>query len=382
MNVSEAGMYLKMNQQNFSWADCKSIVSAFLHLRYSCILPTKNFFGSFSDTSLLPKHSSKTRFVTVEPLVFLITFSLGAAGVVQPLYIEERLAQDRNYTLVKDNGENGTCINMNTSNPDYVIQQEIAADLATWSMVNSVLISLPTVFLAPFYGVLSDRIGRKLTFAIPLVAHISQSILLLLILYLQLPLEILSFSYLVAGLGGSLSFLTSNCYAYISDVSIKKARLIRFAVVQTVYLTAAGVAGITAGYMVDGYGFMPVAWISLALEMTAVLYLIIPRVLLEPLAQNTKKQITVRELWNDLHQLFATNHENRRYRLLIFLTIYFLICIIQLSSSTRVFYGIYGLGPPLCWSSITYGYYVIVSAVCGAVGEYNFIFQGNGWGEW
>ncbi|XP_072039616.1 proton-coupled folate transporter-like [Amphiura filiformis] len=322
-------------------------------------------------TPLLPssKELPKKRLVTVEPLAFFFAASIGAAVALQPQYIEERLAQDRNYTLSKDDDINGTCNNMNTSDPDYIIQQEIAADMATWTMINTSLSFLPVVFLAPFYGVLSDRLGRKLNFAIPIIAHVVFCILLLLILYLRLPLLVLAIANLVEGLGGQICFFIAGSYAYISDVSTKKARLVRLAVLQSVYFSAVGIVQIPIGYIIQAYGFIPVAWLSVALLIAAILYLTIPRVLLDSVEPNkTSKPIGARELFHDLYKSFAVNDQNRRYRLLIILTIYFFTDIFQMSTGATMIYGIYGLGPPFCWSSVIYGYYSVVFMVFGAIG--------------
>ncbi|XP_072040953.1 proton-coupled folate transporter-like isoform X2 [Amphiura filiformis] len=310
------------------------------------------------------KDLPKKRLVTVEPLAFFFAASIGVFGAMEPQYIEERLAQDRNYTLTKDDDINGTCNNKNTSDPDYIIQQEIAADMATWTMINKSLSFLPVVFLAPFFGVLSDRLGRKLNFAIPITAHVIFIILILLILYLRLPLLVLTLANLVEGLGGQIYFFIAGSYAYISDVSTKKARLVRLAVLQTVYGSAFGIVQILVAYIIQAYGFIPIAWLSTAFLIAAILYLTIPRVLLETVEPNkTSKPIGAREFSRDLYKLFAVNDQNRNYQILIILTINFITDIVQTTISS-----LYGLGPPFCWSSVTLGYFNVVSMVFGAIG--------------
>ena len=314
--------------------------------------------------------SARSRRITVEPLAFFFSASVGAVATLQPQYIEERLAQDRNYTLVKDNGANGTCTSMNNSDPDYVIQQEIAADMATWSMVISALTYLPVVFLAPFYGVLSDRLGRRTTLYIPVVAHTVFCILLLLIVYLRLPLAVLVFANFIDGLGGYAFYLSSGCYAYISDISTEKSRLVRLAVLQTAEFIGVALVQVPVGYIIQGYGFVSTVWLVVALQMAAILYLIIPRILLETVDTNRNtKHIGAVELIHDLRNLFAVNTQSRRYRLVIIFTIYFFTDIIQLSTSATTLYGIYGLGPPFCWSSVIVGYFGVVFMSSGAFGE-------------
>ena len=336
---------------------------------FSCLLSDK----------LLLEGSSKppfTRLVTVEPLVVFFAASLGAIVAMQAQYIEERLAQDRNYTLIKDDTSNGTCSSLNDSDPDYITQQEIAADLATWSMVYLALMSLPVVFMAPFYGALSDRLGRKLHFAFPIVGHGIFCILLLLVLYLRLSLAVLAFAYFVEGLGGQITFFIAGCYAYISDISTKKARLIRLAVFQTVYFSSAGLIQLPVGYIIDAYGFIPVAWLAVVLHLAAILYLVLPHVLLETVDSDNTSHVSPKQLLQAVYDLFSINTHKRRTRLLLILVIYFFTDIFQLSTGATLLYSLYGLGPPFCWSPITVAYFSVVYLGFSAIGKYtNSLFS-------
>ena len=284
-------------------------------------------------------------------------------------YIEERLAQDRNYTLVKDDTTNGTCDSFNNSDPDYITQQEIAAEMSRWTMTNLALMSLPIVFIAPFYGALSDRLGRKLHFAFPVVAHTIFCILLLLVQYFRLPLAVLAFSYFVEGMGGQLTFFVAGCYAYISDISTKKTRLIRLAVLQTVCYLAGGLIQLPVGYIIGAYGFIPVIWFAVSLHFVTILYLVLPNVLIETVNSDNVSHVSPGEVLKELHDMLSINTQKRRNRLLFIFLIYFFTDIIQNSVGAGAIYTIYGLGPPFCWSSITLAYFNIVLLGFSAIGK-------------
>ena len=315
--------------------------------------------------------ASKGRLITVEPLAVLYGFAVGIVFIGQTIYIEERLANDRNYTLDKGNSENGTCATQNSSDPDYVTQQEIAAELATWVMINTALSFLPVVFVAPFYGALCDRYGRKLNFVIPLLAHILCSTIVLLTVYLQLPLAVLTLGNFVMGLGGNNSFFEAGYLTYISDISTEKSRLVRMAIVQMLLILSVGSIQIPVSYLFS-VSIPAVFWTEMAIIFAALLYVTIPGILEEPVCvQDTKDPISFKEITQNVYNLFAVNTEGRRYRLVLLFVIYFFTALFHLSAGASAIYGLYGLGPPFCWSARTLSLFNLTLLAFSAAGKYS-----------
>lgn len=327
-----------------------------------------------TDKPLLPSSPTTSkkpsRLITIEPLIILYSISFGIVIFSQTIYIETRLAEDRNYTLDKDDSDNGTCGgDTNSSDPDLIIQQEIAADLATWTMILTSLGFLPVCLLAPFYGVLSDRLGRKIHLSMPIIAHLIYGVLYLLTIYFRLPLVVVGVANFVEGIGGNYPFFLAGCRAYISDISTDKSRLIRLAIVQMIFQLSIGSMQIPLGYLLE-YSIAMSFWISLIFVLASLLYIAIPGLLPETANMETKNTVTFGALLRTVYNLFAVNTQKRRYRLFLLLVIYFITAIFQLSSNATMIYSLYGLGPPFCWSSVTLGYFNVIFMAFGAIGEY------------
>ena len=59
-------------------------------------------------------------------------------NTASPQYVKQRLADVRNFSLSEDYSENGSCHVQNRSDPYFIIEQGIQADMAFWSMwINS-----------------------------------------------------------------------------------------------------------------------------------------------------------------------------------------------------------------------------------------------------
>ena len=322
--------------------------------------------------------SSWKRWITVEPAVILIGASQGPLALLGlPLYFEETLANQRNFTLIKDDSVNGTCNdpNANTS-VDYQIQQEIAAETATLAMIGTVLGFAPAVFISPFLGALSDRLGRRLNLQIPILGFFFWQLAVVISMYVHLPLWVISMWSIFVGLGGGYTFLLSGCYAYISDlVGKEQSRLLRFSVVRAVFEVSLGFMQIPAAYFIEQYGFIPYVWLNIAMSIAALLYISFSPCF-TPSSQafscsSKENRLNVEKVFSDVKQLFQDNTDKRRFRLGLFFLIYFVTDLIQLSLGSTQIFILYGLGPPFCWSSATAAIFTLILQCFSSFGEYN-----------
>ncbi|XP_072028299.1 lysosomal proton-coupled steroid conjugate and bile acid symporter SLC46A3-like [Amphiura filiformis] len=290
--------------------------------------------------------------------------------VAFPKYIEERLAEDRNFTLLKDDALNDSCINkQGTNDSDYQIQQDIAAETAYWVMIGSVFIYVPATFTGPFFGALSDRLGRKLPLLISSLAFALWLFAIGIMAVFRLPLLYLACANSIAGMGGGYTSFLGGCYAYFSDVSRGKSRLLRIAVARAVFEGSAGLAQIPAAYFMQEYGFESLVWLTFGFVIVAILYILSPCIPLPPrVGSYSAKKNSFKTLAKDIMDIFAVNTEKRRIRLGIFLLICFVTDLIQLSVGATEIFILYGLGPPLCWTSATAGIYSFTLLTCGALG--------------
>ncbi len=311
----------------------------------------------------------------MEPAIFLISAgSSPIAFLALPRYIEERLAEDRNFTLLKDDAINGTCDDKNTtSNPDYKIQEEIAAETAFWVMLGTTMAYIPAIFAGPFLGAFSDRLalGRK----IPLLASSIGLTLWLLTAGLTVtfrgPLLLLACCCILSGLGGGYTLFLAGSYSYLSDITSGKSRLLRIAVAHAIFIGAGGIAQIPAAYFMDAYGAESLIWLSLGLFLVAIIYILSP--CLSTHTQAKASYIPFKTLVYDVTSIFAVNTDKRRVRLVIFLIMFFVADLIQLSQGATQIFIVYGLGPPFCWSSATASTFTFLTLASGGIGKFIFL---------
>ena len=278
--------------------------------------------------------------------------------------------------MLKDDSVNGTCNDANAStNIDYQIQQEIAADTATLVMIGTVLGFAPAVFVSPFFGALGDRLGRRLNLQIPILGFLFWELAVVVSIYLRLPLWVISTWCIFVGFGGGYSFFLGGCYAYISDiVGNEQSRILRFSVVRAIFEVSSGFMQIPAAYFIEQYGFITYVWLSIAMAIAALLYISfapcftsLSRVFS---CSSSENRVNVEKIFSDVKQLFKDKTDKRRFRLGLFFLIYFVTDLIQLSlGSTQVFI-LYGLGPPFCWSSATAATYTLLLQCFASLGEY------------
>ena len=349
-------------------------------LSYDCLCLT----GAASPSAPLLEKTSKQkaseRWITVELAIIFFGASFGSLYVlVLPNYIRYKLTQDRNFTMIfKGNVEdhNGTCYDRNiTTNPDYAIQQEIAAETSKWVMLSTTLCSLPALFISVIYGALGDNLGRKIHLLIPCIGGFLCICCMLVVLYLDLPLWYYVSANLLYGLGGSYQFFMVGCSAYVADITTnEKSRLMRITIVQAVLLGTMSIVQIPAGYIIDKYGYITATWICFSFALLAILYITIPGCLYESHKNYSSSDLTrtqlFKKLFSDVYDLFMTkNKRKRRDKLMLLYLMYFITDLIQLSQSDTEIQIVYGLGPPFCWTSVTAGYFAVIFLGSGMFGK-------------
>lgn len=82
--------------------------------------------------------------------------------------------------------DNGCEVNL--SDPGYILQQEVQAQAANWSMYISLASFLPNLLMTVVYGIYSDQIGRRITFVLPAIGSILSTLADMAIIDFDLPL--------------------------------------------------------------------------------------------------------------------------------------------------------------------------------------------------
>ena len=284
----------------------------------------------------------------------------------------------KNLTL---KGENNSCLDRNvTSNPDYLIEQEIAAETSFWVMLATTISYCPALFICPLYGALGDHLGRKVHLLIPCIGGFLSIVCILVVMYLELSLTAFAWSNLLYGFGGGYQFMMAGCFAYISDITTnEESRRTRLTVVQAVLLGTMGIIELPAGYIIEYFGFITAMWVCFGFSIAAILYILIPGCLYESHVSTPSDCVPfkkiLKKIFTDVFDLFTKDRPGkRRDRLMLLYLMYFITDVIQLSQSDTQIQIIYGLGPPFCWTSVTAGYFAVIFLGAGTLGKSVTIF--------
>ncbi len=169
----------------------------------------------------------------------------------------------------------------------------------------------------------------------------------------------------------------SQCFAYMSDVTNVKNRLLRMAILQSSATVILGACQFGVGILITKHGFIPPFWLALSVFFIAWLYVTIPGLLIETVDRNKNKISDSRDLkssikagFKDLMNLFKTNVNLRRWRLGV---LYLINFIRELLESSFGIVLLYGLGPPFCWSPLNVSTYSIIVTFGSAIGKLNYV---------
>ncbi len=168
----------------------------------------------------------------------------------------------------------------------------------------------------------------------------------------------------------------SQCFAYVSDVTNVKNRLLRIAIVQSSGILILGACQIAVGLLISEFGFLPPLWLVMSVFIMSLLYVIIPGLLIETVDRNKDKKSdgghlksSIKAGINDLTNLFKTNVNLRRWRLGVLYLIQFFRELLESSAQLVI---LYGLGSPFCWSPLNVSTYTIIITFGAAIGKLNF----------
>ena len=312
---------------------------------------------------------AKTRWITVEPIIFLAFVGLGSFATIRAEYLQNRIATDvYNYTFPTDS--NGSCGLANTSHPDSIIKKEIQHKTANWSLYLNICSTLPLIFSTIVIGKWSDIKGRKATLLVPLFGMLVQSSVYLVVIYLHLSMSLLYIAEIAFGLTGGGPLLVSISLAYIADITTSKQRTFRIVIVETCLLFSIGVAQLTIGYLIAAKGFIPPFYLLISCQIAAILYTAIPNLLYESTELKTSIESFIYQmskLFHGIFDLFVYNEDNRRWRLLLTNVMLVPIMIVIYGYHTTI--TLYVIGEPFCWSSVLVGIFNAVALGIFSIGK-------------
>lgn len=120
--------------------------------------------------------------------------------------------------------------------------QEVETLTAHWSLYINLGGFLVSLFIVILIGSWSDRAGRRLILILPSLGLAVQATVYLTVMYLKLPVVWFLLGRICSGLSGDFYAILAGCFAYVADISDKRSRTFRVAILEA----CLGVAGMFA----------------------------------------------------------------------------------------------------------------------------------------
>ncbi|XP_066298850.1 proton-coupled folate transporter-like [Branchiostoma lanceolatum] len=305
--------------------------------------------------------------VTVEPILLFVGIGIMMANPLQQQYIYYSLG---NGTTSAHNSSGGACGgDYNSSDSGG---QAIQAEASHWLTYISLCSSLPSLLIAAILGPMSDKVGRKVAIVTPVAGALAMSVCSALVVYLNLPLQVLLPGALLYGMLGSSTTLYGGCFAYLTDVTEPgNPRAFRMAILESC-LGIAAVVGVLSGNLwlsILGapLGFQEPFWFAAGLVAFSLLYGIFGIKETRP-KRRGQKAFSLASVSGMVH-LVRHSFKTGQWKLAVILFVFFLNSGIYITSSGIITLTV--IAPPYCWSSDLLGYFYTAACagfVVGVVG--------------
>ncbi|XP_046575186.1 LOW QUALITY PROTEIN: solute carrier family 46 member 3-like [Haliotis rubra] len=287
---------------------------------------------------------------------------------VMSQYVYKRVTEDlfRNQTLAGKGPMNQTCY-LNTSNPDYILQekaQQIAADKQMqFTIVKSSLAIVINIML----GAYSDSVGRKLLFAAPLTGQFLKFGISSVIMYWNLDINLFFVAEGIGGItGGYFAFLIAS-YAYAADnTPATGARTMGIASWSSFENIGAAASATATGYFIQDVNFFYPT-------LTATLIVLLDLILVVTLLPERKRPKRAKSKWitplegcRRVFGFYVLEGSIRKRICFVLAILIFVFTALPAVGSSNIDI-LFKLNLPFCWTPEKIGYYSTIGSVAQQV---------------
>ena len=160
--------------------------------------------------------------VVIEPLIIIYMMAVFPLMTIRSQYMYEKVAATMGINITVNGNDNETNCDVNISDPFYLQREAVQAETANWSMYFSLANFLPSVIMTLFYGIFSDRIGRRITFILPPIGGMLATLVDMAVIYFDLPIAFL-FLEAIEYLFGSKFCCFSYYRSMVGEMKIPKS---------------------------------------------------------------------------------------------------------------------------------------------------------------
>ncbi|XP_061461113.1 proton-coupled folate transporter [Rhineura floridana] len=300
------------------------------------------------DDPAAPPRCARLR--AVEPVLLLATLALGLQGPLCTQYLWDRLGPqngtDRTGAGVRLEG--GECANGTGAG-----QQEVETLVAHWNLVLNLAGFCVGLFSVTLFGPWSDSVGRRAVLLLPALGMALQAAIYLVVMYLQLPVAYLLLGRILSGLSGDYNLVLAGCFAYVADVSDRRRRTFRVAVLEACLGLAGMAASILGGQWRRAQGYIAPFWLVFAVSLGAAIY--VAFFLQESVVRRQPGRLLTLCHYATVYRLFVPATRDWAWKkLTLYCLTFFLVLTVHFGA--RDILVLYELSSPLCWDSGLIGY--------------------------
>lgn len=294
-----------------------------------------------------------------DPVIIMYLF---AAMLELPLvqqYVYSRYSDDKGFPY--DYQRRSTSCDPGKMNAtEKTLQEQVQKLSARFNIAHSFCQTVPSVVAMMFYGVLSDKIGRRSIMIISAAGAFIDGLLVLLTMVLELPVYVLYIGGFFNGLAGSFTGAFMIAFAYIADITEKEKLPGRLAILEAANFFGLFISSYVSGPFIQKYAFIPPQILVATCYFGSLLYVII--VLKESLNYKTMlaeedktASLDFRELRSQPKILWDVMTRQRPRRWIVFLAMGILILGFCFTIGVVQVINLYFLNRPFCWPAIDIG---------------------------
>ncbi|XP_069004085.1 proton-coupled folate transporter [Embiotoca jacksoni] len=240
-----------------------------------------------------------------------------------------------------------------------VFFQEVETLTAHWNLYINLGGFSVGLLVVPLLGSWSDLAGRRPVLILANVGLALQTVVYLVVMYLKLPVGYFFVGRLLSGLSGDFNAILAGCFAYVADVSDRRSRTFRVAVLEACIGLSGMLASIIGGQWRKAQGYINPFWLVLATILASSLYAYL--FVRESVVPDPSAKLLASRHHKAVWHLFSTGGSNaeaagRSHRCKLWLYLLCFFVVVTVHFGCRDLYVLYVLSSPLCWGPALIGY--------------------------
>ncbi|XP_069747634.1 lysosomal proton-coupled steroid conjugate and bile acid symporter SLC46A3 isoform X2 [Narcine bancroftii] len=315
---------------------------------------------------------------SVEPIVALYILANMACNILIQQYIYRQIWENENNSSYNENKNSSNCYQNHSS---HTKQQVIQENASRYFMYMNLVQLVPSLITTLILGGFSDCYGRKLFVLLPSIGALINSLADLAVAYFSWSIYVLFVPAALTACFGGLPALFGGAFAYVADVSTRKQKNMRMALLDMIVGVMGGVGALSSGYFLKAAGFnWPFLTITL-INLVNIIYIIFffkESVEVSRGEENQKLfSDNCKEILSRVLIIFATSDFRKRVQIGLLLLAIATFSIAEFGSLGL--YTLYELNTPLCWNEVLIGagsaaeLCIFLLSFCGvAVFSYHF----------